>query len=503
MIATTPQEWVRSYDNLSAARAHVARPGAWADVAELVAAASASGRRVTLRGAGAAFHDHALGDDVVLSTEGLPQRCHLAGDVLHATASTPFGVALAVARAGGRWIGVSPTGSWITLGGGVASNVLSRFSQNLGKVGDRVSAIHLLTADGTRRRLTPDDAAFRAVVGTHGRVGPITGVELTLPELPPVPVGARHRVVTEARIRRDLPATLRFVVSGLRRREGDPAHRSGRWVLLGPGDVAMECDSAVRATDAPLRPLTSDDEGLSIGVLAHAFSATSSVWPMLGLVPLFAAHRLSGERQRFVDTLEAFTFNLNPHRAGRRLVGRLGLRPWLIQQSFALPVPAEGEGIEASLAFVRCIRREARAARVPVDLIDLLTLPADDGLLSASRGQDVVVISVAVQGLSAGAAERTRGMLRRLARHCADLQGRIHLTKAVYADDDVLARMYGEDLVELDAWRRQLDPRGVFGSAFHDRLAGAVARGRGRSRVHHGGAEGTEDAQRAGGAGAS
>lgn len=108
-------------------------------------------------------------------------------------------------------------------------------------------------------------------------------------------------------------------------------------------------------------------------------------------------------------------------------------------------------------------------------VIDSLVVPADDHPLSSARGMAAVVISPAVQRRHAGGVAETEAAFRILSRVCADLGGRVHLTKHVFAEPDVLDQMYSEGMTRFRRARSIFDPSRLFGSPFLDRLDQATA----------------------------
>ena len=173
--------------------AGVALPGSAAEVAEVVRAAAADGKRVAAQRTGHAARSMGeLAGTVLLRTAGLGGveidrenasarvgAGALWGDVL--PAASELGLA--------PLHGSSPTVcvSGYTLGGGV-----SFYGRKHGLACNRVTAIELVTADGEQRRVDADNDPdlFWALRGGGGSFGVVTALEFSLLELPEVYAGA-------------------------------------------------------------------------------------------------------------------------------------------------------------------------------------------------------------------------------------------------------------------------------------------------------------------------
>lgn len=102
--------------------------------------------------------------------------------ILHAEAGVSLAQVIDFAVPRGFFLPVTPGTKFVTLGGAVANDVHGKNHRQAGTFGRHVRGIGLLRADGTWRRLTPqdNDGLFAATVGGLGLTGIITDVELAL-----------------------------------------------------------------------------------------------------------------------------------------------------------------------------------------------------------------------------------------------------------------------------------------------------------------------------------
>src|SRR5262249_34466894 len=103
-------------------------------------------------------------------------------------------------------------------------------------------------------------------------------------------------------------------------------------------------------------------------------------------------------------------------------------------------------------------------------LIDVLYLPAEDFLLSASRGMDGYAVTVTFTGKDGENWREVRSALRRLSVRCHELGGRVHLVKNVEADPDVLHALYAVAFDRSVALKENSAPLGRIENEFFDRV---------------------------------
>ncbi|MGZ6545729.1 MAG: FAD-binding oxidoreductase, partial [Actinomycetota bacterium] len=152
-------------------RATVVHPADEAGIgAELV---SPSRRGVLPRGLGRSYGDVAQnGGGVVLDMTGLAgvEAFDEQTGTITALAGTSFDAILRVIVPRGWFLPVTPGTRFVTLGGAIANDVHGKNHHVDGGIGDHVSALDLVTADGVARSMTAvsDPDAFDATVGGMG-----------------------------------------------------------------------------------------------------------------------------------------------------------------------------------------------------------------------------------------------------------------------------------------------------------------------------------------------
>lgn len=476
---------LRSYTNLHEASPEVARPRSEEEVAELLVRAGRTGRRAVFRAAGGSLHDQALSDDLVLDLDALPAEIEARGTQLLGTAMATCGEALEAALHAGRLPPVLPTASRLTLGGSLASNALSRFSASYGRMSTTVSSFELLTPDGTRRSVrrptsAPDalnDALFRAVPGAYGRLGLVTSLVLETADLaaltPALP--GRPRAETTLAFRPAMEALAEaLILDHLRRHPIEPGEQDLRralaaplptasWVLSGLDGGGFLLRSRLVPGDTPRDPFfLHEPQGLAHQ--AGQLASFSSAWNTLG----FSVARRGMRRREgaYIDDLPGFTFMMEGNWFARDRIARLGLHPWMVQQSFCLPILRGGSPAGPTVTFVESLRRELRDRRLAADVVDMLVVPREEGPLSSSPDGECVVVTFATQGLRRAGAAPVIAAARALARRAAELGGRVHLAKNVFVEPDVLQQMYGPGVRALESLAARVDPQGVLCSPF-------------------------------------
>jgi FAD/FMN-containing dehydrogenase len=489
-LALAPSRF-RSYDRLGEVRPEAMRAQSVATIQAAMEQAAADGRTLTFRGAGASFHDQSLSQDRLMVLDEMPRALRMNGTLLEADSRATVGDALSTALRNGALPPIIPTSRRITLGGCLASNVVSRFSPAYGKFSGSVEAFELYSPDGRGRHVvrpapgtsTENDALFRAVPGSFGYLGYVSRLQLRTVALPFETATLPPRVETTPELVSGMDNVVDPLVRDYLSKNSDPARRqqvnSGRtsadsrvtWALTDPIGRGLVFHSRFVPGDRPESPFFLHRPHGLTHALGQLISA-SRLWIDFGWK--YSWQRVGKRDQPFVDDLEGFAFMMDGNWRTRDWAARWGLNIWLLQQSFVLPIhPGRGDPGEVVKAFLEHIRREVHDARVKIGVIDLLTCPPDATLLSSVNGTGGVMVSLAVQGVSRKDAGRVIEVLRRLSRHCADLGGCVHLVKHVHAEPEVLREMYGPAFATFLSLKQQVDPRGILRNAFFDRLATA------------------------------
>ncbi len=173
--------------------AAIATPGSAAEVAEVVRAAAAEGRRVAAQRTGhAAAPLGALTDTVLLRTDALNAiEVDREARLGRVGAGTLWGEFVPAASDQGLAAlhGSAPT---VCIGGYSLGGGVSFYGRKHGLACNRVRAIELVTADGERRRVDAGNEPdlFWALRGGGGSFGVVTAIEFELLELPEIYAGA-------------------------------------------------------------------------------------------------------------------------------------------------------------------------------------------------------------------------------------------------------------------------------------------------------------------------
>lgn len=464
--------------------------------------------RVTIRGGGRSLDAQSLNDDVVIhlgkhfSTIGPPLQDHRGFYITVGAGARWWDVLEKVAPYGLIPPSLVTSGD-ATVGGTLAAGCLSRMSCTTGKEGDQIRSFHIVLADGSCVDCSREDACedrrklFMAVIGGFGYLGAVT--EVTFDLMPcrgfPAPGSLGKKPVVVTRSTRhggnvDWKRLLQTLYSGA---------RVNRQIYLSQRDRCMQ-GTAPWSTEAPARPALSiasflNGDGISANFLEQGFADSQPLRRAPGGIynkdSNFAAHaeqlavystllefalELGFPEGEFVDELFGWAFFLgNSLERAKADARRCNERFNVTQQSFALPC---GDGpicdSRPTRRFIELLLgRLHRADLRPFD-IDLLYIPADTYLLSASRGLPSFVLTIAFSGMN----QVTRpaeliDLLSNASRDCRALGGRVHLVKNVIADVSDLRAMYGDAAVELQRLKDTYDPNGILRNDFFDRVFAA------------------------------
>jgi decaprenylphospho-beta-D-ribofuranose 2-oxidase len=404
-----------------------------------------------------------------------------------------------------------------TVGGTVSADCLSRSSPLTGREAKHVRSFKMLTVDGRTidcRKNDPDRTKallFRAVIGGFGYLGVLT--EVTLDLRPPPPgwkPGHELRVATRCDkliiggshgepwsgllaslrercaaadltaddpsiLQRIFPAPAPAAASGVA--DWD-AVSSAAWFAFGRIEALLFRSRYV--FDRELRPLPIYQPSSKL----MDYLAMATVIPALAEIgegALYALHAAGV----YVDDLSDFTFFME-HQIGpaKIMAAAAGWQLDTVQQTFVLPAlpsrPGDPDGTGPTRRFLEQLRPVLFADSVlpallePMrpTLIDVLYLPADDFVLSATRDLAGYAVTLSFAERNRAGWDTLQERLRALSLVCQQLGGRVHLIKDVVADQPVLAAMYGSAFAEFLALKRHYDPRGLLENGFFDRVFG-------------------------------
>jgi hypothetical protein len=170
------------------------------------------------------------------------------------------------------------------------------------------------------------------------------------------------------------------------------------------------------------------------------------------------------ENEVFVQDAEEWHFFQDANVTKKRLGEALGLRMPVIQQTFVVPTDVSDD-------FLGDLPELCRDEYdVLPTLLDVLYMPKDDILMSASRGIEGFACTLAFEDIRyASRRDRTVQAMMKLSERCLDFGGRVHFTKNVYTAPDILGKMYEHQLPAFLELKAELDPDGLLRNGFYDR----------------------------------
>ena len=444
--ATTLTGWGRTAPSVARLR----RPESIEALQHLV---SASGPRGTIaRGLGRSYNDapqNAGGEVLDLTNWTRILRFDRSRGLLRAEAGLSIDALLHEVVPAGWFVPVTAGTRFVTLGGAFAADIHGKNHHVDGSFAQHVRDVDMVLADGSLRRLSPDDepALFWATAGGMGLTGVITQLELQL-----IPISTSLMQVDTERAN-DLDDVLdrlerddhryRYSVAWLDTSAGGRHHGRG---VISRGWHAELSDLPTDAAGDPLRPHSIRALGLPdvfpSGLINRMSTRVfNSAW----------YHRAPSERHRDLQSMAAFFHPLDGLLDWNRIYGRRGL----VQYQFAVP-PAGTDVIRETLDMIG-------GARTSSFLSVLKRFgPGNDGLLSFPMEGWTLAVDLPVgPGLP--------GLLDDLDRKVLAAGGRLYLAKDARTSSETLAAGYPR----LEAFRRvraEVDPTGRFRSDLARRM---------------------------------
>jgi decaprenylphospho-beta-D-ribofuranose 2-oxidase len=446
--------------------ARVHRPRTLDELRDVLRTARRDRRRLTFRGGGQALDTQSLNTDVVslAAFDSIcvdPERC-----TATVGAGATWGAIVAETLRHGMVPAVVVTTRGATAAGTVSADCISRFSPSVGREGDHVLSLRLVTVSGdvlACSRARHRDV-FLGVIGGLGYLGAIVAVEYRLVKLGHVPA-------VETRV--EPCGSFAELVQAL-------APRRSRSCGAPPDPDAIEARSAVcfqrralivrsryvhTSRRKPLRLLHEPERWLR-----RVFDLALRV-PGLNALGWWLTFHIGFRRPRtYLDGVEDFTFFMDGNVHAKRLGQRLGLAMQVLQQTFVVPAAA-------AAAFLDEMSAALDQRRLVPTMFDVLFVPEDEGfLLSPGNRLSGHAISFAFDTSNPALRARARAFLIWATGRCRAAGGRLSLVKHVCADAGDIAAMYGERLDAFLALKRRLDPDGLICNEFFERvLAGASA----------------------------
>lgn len=174
---------VAGYGMTQAADAYVYRPTSVEEIRSVFEEARASGRKVTLRGAGRSYGDGNIGAESLLVDIKRMNRI-LAWDSATGIIDCESGVTIEnlwrYCLEDGYWPPVVTGTMYPTLGGALGMNVHGKNNYCQGTIGEHVVDMDVLFPNGELKTLTNEDDLFYAVISSAGLLGVITRVKLKM-----------------------------------------------------------------------------------------------------------------------------------------------------------------------------------------------------------------------------------------------------------------------------------------------------------------------------------
>lgn len=422
-----------------------------ATVAGVPAALRAVGPRgLIARGLGRSYGDPAqnAGGAVLLP---LPAEIEVdaAAGVAHVSGGTSLHELMAALLPRGLFVPVTPGTRYVTVGGAIACDVHGKSHHVTGSFGAHVVSLELVTADGTRHDLGPDQdpELFWATVGGMGLTGVITRATLRT-----LPVESSFMTVTTRRLP-DLDA----VMGAMRETDGAFTY-SVAWIdtltrgrsmgrsVLSQGEHATRGELTGRAAARPLvapgAPRLAAPRGLPTSLVRPStVRAFNETW----------FRKAPRHREGELQPLAAFFHPLDGIADWNRLYGPAGF----VQYQCVVPDDQEQ-------AMVRIVERISGQGRASFLSVLKRFGPGGSGLLSfPMAGWTLAIDLPAGPGLS--------GFLDGLDDEVVAAGGRVYLAKDARLAPDRLRAMYPR-LEEFLAVRHRVDPGRVFQSDLSRRL---------------------------------
>ena len=418
-----------------------------------------AGKDTVLRGAGMSYGDASiLAEGAILDLTRM--RRILGWDpktgIVEAEGGATLGDVWRTTLEDGWWLPVTSGTMAPTLAGALAMNVHGKNHPEAGTLGEHVRALDVVTPNGEKGTLTPEDPAFRAVVSGAGLLGAITRVELQMRrvasgDLRALPVACRNwdeqfEAFERFEGRADFRVT--WIDAFARGKAFGRGQFHAAW--YGEGDPASLRPEALEPSDTALGFFPKSSAWRLLKAVNHPFG----IQTMNGLK--MAAARGPSDGKPFDQSLIAFNYQLDyvPH--WRRAYEPGGM----IQHQSLVP-----------------------RAQAPETFARMVELCQDEGLtpflaVMKRHRADPFLLSYGLDGYSLAldfkVTPRSRDRLWALCHRLNDLvveaHGRFYLAKdATLRPEDYRATM-GPALDEFARWRDAFDPDRRLSSELAKRL---------------------------------
>ena len=477
-------EVIRSYGRCATGTSQVYRPASIGEVSEVFDAARQAERRVVIRGGGHSFDGQAVqegdeGSEIVLSSDNFdPDRIEFGNGTVTLGAGVTWGNYLKTELAHSQHTN-SPiripaslqTGENSTVAGTLSGDCLSRFSGLGGKESACIDSFRILTPK-SKTPINVSEASnpdlFHAVIGGLGYLGFVTDATYRLIEIDAASV-ARSTITLHGTFHDLIEKQLELIAD---RRA--PRGVSSAWFIP---------------------PIESwfDHNAIKGGVFDSVYGTPSE--PKLPSFPLY--HDVESEERDWTEILARFEItNLAIHEALFYFVKELGNKfeddlfnflffmdgNALAKKKFERDHPGEQFPIEQQTFVVptdrteefalECMRKARESYGIHPTECDMLFVKADRCLMSANYDLDGFAITIGFEPRIPGGCPPPEipQFFRELSADCAEIGGRIHLTKNVYVERDVFRRMFSPQIAEFEEINRAYDPELLLRNPFSDRF---------------------------------
>lgn len=446
-MTTGARQLISGWGRYPVANAVVSRPACLDDVTF-----PADGPLIC-RGEGRSYGDAAISSQgLVLLTGGLKRLCGFDATtgVLVAEAGMTIGDILKTFVPHGWFPAVTPGTKHVSLGGAVAADVHGKNHHRDGSLGNHVSELELILADGSRLRCGPDHNAelFWATVGGMGLTGMITKVTVRLVPIETSYVSAQHFKAP------DLETAFRWLDD----REHDDQYTVA-WIDCLSRGRSLGRSIVIRGHHAR-RDEVAGRGGSALSVKAREPYHMSMDLPGFVVNPLSVAvfnhlyYVVQGRKSRpFVVDYDQFFYPLDIVGNWNRLYGKRGF----LQYQFMIPERDAEEGVG------RVLERLAGSRRASFLAVLKRFGPGNPGPLSFPDRGYTLALDLPMTGPD------VLDLLDELDDVVLKFGGRVYLAKDARLAPERLRSMYPR----LDDWLRVkhvVDPGGRFSSDLSRRL---------------------------------
>lgn len=449
-----------SYGGYYRATSDVTAPRSLAELRSAFAMARASKRSLSLSGAGLSFDNQYLSDDLIVSLKNLDAIRVLPEErAVEVGPGARWGNILKAVYRHNLLPYVMVTGTRPTAGGTLSAHTNSIFTPCCGKEGKHVIELDLMLADGQIVTCSRQQNAdlFYGAIGGFGALGAFTRIKYRLLDL-------------KGPVRIDVESTSYDDIDNL----------EGRFRTT-PGEdiddvrnVWSESSLFFTEDDKPKfalyrRKLVPAPAKERRGHFTPRMYAAIAGAALVRFSPFFANRFLAQEHRKHdrdkmllkgMDRVFYGTFYVEPDFILMQLLGRVGYRARLYQNSYFIPL--RGDNVTRFNKRTMALIRELNLS---CSMYDIMFIPKDEPfLLSASREEAGFYINTTF--LDAARERDVMACYKELNELCAAMGGKINLVKSAFIPPKDLEAMYQGPLAELVALKERVDPGFLFNSLY-------------------------------------